>query len=107
MRIELTETARVTLASLAAAGKERPLRINGELVGGCGMTVEYSLVWDDPLPQDELHEKEGLCFLLDRETKEFIGAEQLTIDYRENQGFRLVTPHQILAYCLKVKERWL
>jgi Fe-S cluster assembly iron-binding protein IscA len=106
MNIQVTEAASAKLASLSATGEGKPLRINGELVGGCGMTVEYSMVWDEQHPQDRVYKVGGIRLLLDRETEGYIGADQLTIDYRENQGFRLVTPYQILAYSLHVKERW-
>ncbi|MGG1991112.1 hypothetical protein [Brevibacillus brevis] len=45
-------------------------------------------------------------FLIDRETIAYIGSDLLTIDYRAQQGFRMVTPQQILAYGLQLKERW-
>ncbi|MGG1661251.1 iron-sulfur cluster biosynthesis family protein [Brevibacillus sp. NRS-1366] len=85
---------------------EKLIRINGELVGGCGMTVEYALWWDERGPYDREVKADSLTFLLDKETIEYIGAEKLTVDYRPQQGFRLVTPHQILAYGLQLKERW-
>lgn len=105
MSIHITEAAKTKLVSLSPDG-HRPLRINGELVGGCGMTVEYSLVWDDQYPQDIVGEVDGFTVLLDPETEGYIGSEDITIDYRVNQGFRLITPQQILAYSLHVKDRW-
>jgi Fe-S cluster assembly iron-binding protein IscA len=86
--------------------ENKPLRVIGELVGGCGMTVEFSLVWDDLLPGDSQTAIGPATIVIDRETEEYIGSATLTIDYRDQQGFRLITPHQILAYALQVKERW-
>ncbi|MFY0544301.1 iron-sulfur cluster biosynthesis family protein [Brevibacillus sp. H7] len=105
MKIHITEAASTKLASLTT-GTGRLLRVNGELVGGCGMNVEYSLVWDDRHPQDTVFESSGFDILVDPETEGYIGSDHLTIDYRENQGFRLVTPQQILAYALHLKDRW-
>jgi len=86
--------------------QEKPIRINGELVGGCGMTVEYALWWDERGLSDLEVIVDRIVFLVDKETIEYIGSEKLTVDYRPQQGFRLVTPQQILAYGLQVKERW-
>ncbi|WP_029099086.1 iron-sulfur cluster biosynthesis family protein [Brevibacillus thermoruber] len=105
MRVTLTDAARSVLAALANE-RRQALRINGELVGGCGMTVEYGLFWDEPMSGDRVLEEEGMTLLVDKETETYVGAEELVIDYREQQGFRLVTPQEILAYGLQVKERW-
>ncbi|USG68080.1 iron-sulfur cluster biosynthesis family protein [Brevibacillus ruminantium] len=105
MKISVSEAALERLRE-EAAKRTQPLRINGELVGGCGMTVEYGLFWDDKAPGDLTAEEGGVTFLLDRETTDYIGANALLIDYREQQGFRLVTPEQILAYGLRPKGRW-
>ncbi|MFS0553241.1 iron-sulfur cluster biosynthesis family protein [Brevibacillus sp. 179-C9.3 HS] len=88
------------------ANTDKPIRINGELVGGCGMNVEYALWWDTQSPEDEVYHIGSLTFLIDRETIAYIGSDTLTIDYRAQQGFRMVTPQQILVYGLQLKERW-
>lgn len=105
MEIAVTNEAAERLVEMNKE-QEKPIRINGELVGGCGMTVEYALWWDERVPSDLEVVVERMVFLLDKETIEYIGAEKLTVDYRPQQGFRLVTPQQILAYGLQVKERW-
>lgn len=104
MNVFVTETALARLRQIWPEGKV--LRIIGELIGGCGMTVEYSLVWDERSAQDILVEQDGLVIVTDAETVAFIAEPTLTIDYRENQGYRLVTPAQFIAYGLHVKERW-
>lgn len=104
MEILLTTEAMRKLEHQWPAGMV--LRVMGELVGGCGMNVEYSLVWDERSVRDIAAEANGRLIVTDAETEEFIGAASLTIDYRENQGFRLVTPGQIVAYGLQIKERW-
>lgn len=105
MEVQLTQAAKEKLAALAG-NEERNVRINGELVGGCGMNVEYFIWWDEALPGDLKVVGEGMTFVLDEETKEYIGADTLKIDFHPQQGFRLITPQQILAYGLQVKERW-
>ncbi|EMT54029.1 MULTISPECIES: iron-sulfur cluster biosynthesis family protein [Brevibacillus] len=105
MKITATQTAIAILRPMAAE-RGQAVRINGELVGGCGMTVEYGLFWDDPAPSDQITEEAGVTFLLDAETVDYIGSDSLVVDYREQQGFRLVTPEQIVAYGLRVKGRW-
>lgn len=105
MKITATEAA---LSRLEQEAREhaQALRINGELVGGCGMNVEYGLFWDDPAPGDMITELGGIVLLLDAETAGYIGSDSLLIDYRDQQGYRLVSPEQIVAYGLRTKERW-
>ncbi|MEJ8546063.1 iron-sulfur cluster biosynthesis family protein [Brevibacillus borstelensis] len=105
MKITATQSAIAILQPMTAK-QGQAVRINGVLVGGCGMTVEYGLFWDDKSPNDQMTEVEGVTFLLDPETAEYIGSSSLVVDYREQQGFRLVTPEQIVAYGLRVKGRW-
>jgi len=104
MQIHITSQAWEKL--MAAWPKEKVLRINGEVVGGCGMNVEYSLFWDERALHDQTTEIEGFPIHIDRETIEYLDTESLTIDYRANQGFKLVSPAQTLAYALSVKHRW-
>lgn len=105
MEIAVTNEAAERLVEVSKQ-QEKPIRINGELVGGCGMTVEYALWWDERGASDLEVVVDRMVFLVDKETIEYIGAEKLTVDFRPQQGFRLVTPQQILAYGLQVKERW-
>ncbi|WP_400163498.1 iron-sulfur cluster biosynthesis family protein [Brevibacillus sp. TJ4] len=105
MDIQVTETARERLETLAG-NEEKTVRINGELVGGCGMTVEYFLWWDEILPGDLKVSHDRLTFVVDKETREYIGTDTLKIDFHPQQGFRLITPQQILAYGLAIKDRW-
>lgn len=104
MNIMLTEEARQRLQELAHEPKT--IRINGELVGGCGMNVEYFIWWDEATPDDLVKQIGSWTFLLDKETIAYISDDQLKVDYRPQQGFRLATPQQILAYGLQVKHRW-
>lgn len=105
MELTVTTEAMERLLTIPKAS-EKTIRINGELVGGCGMNVEYFLWWDEVLPDDLLLHVDSFTFVMDKETLGYIGSTQLKVDYRPQQGFRLVTPEQILAYGLQVKERW-
>lgn len=105
MELTVTTEAMERLRTIPKA-LEKTIRINGELVGGCGMNVEYFLWWDEVLPDDLLLHVGSFTFVMDKETLDYIGSTQLKVDYRPQQGFRLVTPEQILAYGLQVKERW-
>lgn len=104
MQIVVTPEAAERIA--AASRPDQVIRVNGELVGGCGMNVEYSLCWDEPQPTDQVVELDSLTLVIDPETVRYIDADRLTIDYRPQQGFRLVTPQQFLAYGIHLKERW-
>lgn len=104
MQVILTQEAAQRLRFAGRPGK--PIRINGELVGGCGMNVEYALWWDEALPSDQVIEVDSLTLVIDPQTVEHIDADKLTIDFRPHQGFRLVTPQQILAYGLPLTDRW-
>ncbi|MFP3391244.1 iron-sulfur cluster biosynthesis family protein [Brevibacillus sp. SIMBA_040] len=107
MEIIVTQEALRQLNAMNhAKDKDTFIRINGELVGGCGMTVDYALWWDERGVNDLEVVVEKLTFLIDKATIEYIGSEKLTVDYRPQQGFRLVSPHQIVAYGLALKERW-
>ena len=105
MELTVTTEAMERFQALSEAS-DKTIRINGELVGGCGMNVEYFLWWDEAFPDDLLLTVDAFTFVIDKETLGYIGSTQLKVDYRPQQGFRLVTPEQILAYGLQVKERW-
>lgn len=104
MQVTLTQEAAERIKSVNRPGKI--IRINGELVGGCGMNVEYALWWDDSSPDDQVIEVDSLTLVIDPQTIEHIDSDKLTIDFRQQQGFRLVTPAQILAYGIHLKDRW-
>ncbi|MFD2371438.1 iron-sulfur cluster biosynthesis family protein [Brevibacillus sp. GCM10020057] len=104
VQIVLTTEAAERIA--AASRPDKVIRVNGELVGGCNMDVDYSLYWDEPQPADQVIQLDAMTFVVDPETVRYIDADRLTIDFRPQQGFRLVTPQQFLAYGIQLKERW-
>jgi len=104
MEIKITERAQEELRRIRPG--QDVLRISGELVGGCGMNVAYFLYWDDDQTADPLVTVDGLRLVVDEETSTFLDSASLTIEYLPHQGFRLITPAQIVAYGLRPKPRW-
>ncbi|MDR7316207.1 iron-sulfur cluster biosynthesis family protein [Brevibacillus nitrificans] len=104
MQVTITQEAQERI--IAASRPDKTIRINGELVGGCGMNVEYALWWDEANPTDQVIKIGEVTLAIDSQTIEHMDADKLTIDYRSQQGFRLVTPAQILAYGIQLKDRW-
>ncbi|WP_139488784.1 iron-sulfur cluster biosynthesis family protein [Brevibacillus dissolubilis] len=106
MNIEIKESAALKLKAAAKPSEDKIVRILGEIVGGCGMTVEYSLVWDEPAANDRLIEGEGFTLAIDPETEGYMDTSGVKLEYYDNQGYRLTTPAQIIAYGLRLKDRW-
>lgn len=52
MQVTITQEAKERI--IAASRPDQTIRINGELVGGCGMNVEYALWWDEANPTDQV-----------------------------------------------------
>jgi Fe-S cluster assembly iron-binding protein IscA len=85
MIVKMSEAALNKLKE--AAEKEDGIpRIDAEVAGGCGMTVTFSLVFDEPRRNDLSIELEGIQIHLDHFTKRYLD-EETTIDYKEEQGF--------------------
>lgn len=61
-------------------------RIDADIAGGCGLSVKFSLVLDEPRRNDTIIEYEGVHLRLDLFTKRYLD-EQTQIDYLEDHGF--------------------
>ncbi|MEH7414702.1 iron-sulfur cluster biosynthesis family protein [Neobacillus drentensis] len=85
MMLKMTEAALNKLKELAGNEAGIP-RIDAEVAGGCGMSVKFSLLFDEPRRNDLDIEIEGLKLRLDRFTKRYLD-EETVIDYQEGQGF--------------------
>ncbi|MEH7120328.1 iron-sulfur cluster biosynthesis family protein [Neobacillus vireti] len=85
MRIKMTEAAKHKLKELAE-NKEGMARIDAEVSGGCGMSVKFSISFDEPRRNDLCMEIEGVEIRMDRFTKRYLG-EATEIDYQDQQGF--------------------
>jgi Fe-S cluster assembly iron-binding protein IscA len=85
MIVKMTEAALNKLKGLAENETGIP-RIDADVAGGCGMTVQFSIVFDEPRRNDLCIEMEGVQLHLDRFTKRYLD-EETTIDYQDEHGF--------------------
>ncbi|MBT2737791.1 Fe-S cluster assembly iron-binding protein IscA [Neobacillus sp. B4I6] len=85
MMIKMTEAAMNKLKEMSVNREQTP-RIDAEVAGGCGMTVKFSIVFDEPRRNDLCIETDGIQIRLDRFTKRYLD-EETQIDYRDEQGF--------------------
>jgi Fe-S cluster assembly iron-binding protein IscA len=85
MLIKMTESALKKIKEMVFNGEQTP-RIDAEVAGGCGMTVKFSLVFDEPRRNDIIIEMDGIQIRLDRFTKRYLD-EETQIDYYDDRGF--------------------
>ncbi|MCM2532388.1 hypothetical protein NDK43_08290 [Neobacillus pocheonensis] len=85
MMIKMTEAAMNKLKEMMV-NEDQPPRIDAEVAGGCGMTVKFSIVFDEPRRNDLCIEMGGIQIRLDRFTKRYLN-EETQIDYRNELGF--------------------
>ncbi|MFJ5760256.1 iron-sulfur cluster biosynthesis family protein [Neobacillus sp. NPDC093182] len=85
MVIKMTESAMQKLKELVVNGDQTP-RIDADVAGGCGMTVKFSIVFDEPRRNDLIIEMDGIQIRLDRFTKRYLD-EETHIDYNDENGF--------------------
>jgi Fe-S cluster assembly iron-binding protein IscA len=83
--IKMTKEAINKLKEMVVNGDQTP-RIDAEVAGGCGMTVQFSIVLDEPRRNDFIIETDGIQIRLDRFTKRYIN-EETQIDYSDEHGF--------------------
>ena len=89
MNITLTEAALNKLKEMVVEKKHSP-RIDANIAGGCGMSVKFKLVFDEPRRNDTIIEYENIKIRIDRFTKRYL-EEVTQIDYTEESGIiRLV-----------------
>ncbi len=66
--------------------EEKAPRIDAEITGGCGMSVNISLIFDEPRPNDNHIAYKGITINIDTFTKRYL--DDITqVDYTEEQGF--------------------
>lgn len=85
MVIKISEVAMNKLQEVASQEKLVP-RIDADVAGGCGLSVKFSIVWDEPRRNDTIIEYEGIQIRLDHFTKRYLDQET-QIDYQDEQGF--------------------
>lgn len=85
MMIKMTEAAINKLKELVVYEEHHP-RIDAEVSGGCGMSVKFSIVFDEPRRNDLCIEMDGIEIRVDRFTKRYLDQET-QIDYKDELGF--------------------
>ncbi|WP_339202176.1 iron-sulfur cluster biosynthesis family protein [Peribacillus sp. FSL P2-0133] len=85
VKIKITEAAMNKLKEMTCKGAQVP-RIDADIAGGCGVSVKFSLLLDEPRRNDVIIEYEGVQLRLDHFTKRYLD-EETQIDYIEDSGF--------------------
>ncbi|MEF2096953.1 iron-sulfur cluster biosynthesis family protein [Bacillus sp. CFBP9009] len=85
MIVKITEAAMNKLKEMTRKDAQIP-RIDAAIAGGCGVSVKFSLVLDEPRRNDAIIEYEGVQLRLDHFTKRYLD-EETQIDYLEDRGF--------------------
>jgi Fe-S cluster assembly iron-binding protein IscA len=85
MIIKITETAMNKLKEITLKEALSP-RIDADVAGGCGMSVKFSLVFDEPRRNDSIIEYDGIQIRMDLFTKRYL-EEETKIDYTNETGF--------------------
>ena len=85
MIVTLTEAALSKLKEMVVEVEHSP-RIDANVAGGCGVSVAFKLVFDEPRRGDTIIEYENIKISIDRFTKGYL-EEVTPIDYTEENGF--------------------
>ncbi|MCD1162879.1 iron-sulfur cluster biosynthesis family protein [Peribacillus frigoritolerans] len=85
MIVKITDAAMNKLKEMTRKDAQIP-RIDADIAGGCGVSVKFSLVLDEPRRNDAIIEYEGVQLRLDHFTKRYLD-EETQIDYLEDRGF--------------------
>lgn len=85
MVITLTEAALNRLKAMGLKEEQYP-RIDADVAGGCGLSVKFTLVFDEPRRNDTVIEYDGVQIRMDRFTKRYLD-EETQIDYIDKYGF--------------------
>jgi Fe-S cluster assembly iron-binding protein IscA len=85
MIVTLTEAALNKLKEMIVEEEQSP-RIDANVAGGCGVSVAFKLVFDEPRRNDTVIEYDGIKIAIDRFTKRYL-EEETPIDYTDETGF--------------------
>lgn len=85
MIISLTKAAVDKLKEIELTG-EQSLRIDASVSGGCGLSLKFKLLFDEPRQNDTVIEYNGIQIQIDRFTKRYLD-EVTEIDYTDEHGF--------------------
>ncbi|WP_423800647.1 HesB/IscA family protein [Neobacillus sp. SAB-20_R2A] len=87
MVISLTEAAVNKLKKIDTNENQFP-RIDADIAGGCGISVKFTLIFDEMRRNDTVIEYEGIQIRIDHFTKRYLD-EVTQVDYTEEQGFHV------------------
>lgn len=85
MNIILTTTALEKLKEIVEKEKQSP-RIDADIAGGCGISVKFALIFDEPRRNDTVIDYEDIQIQIDPFTKRYLD-EVTQIDYSDEEGF--------------------
>ncbi|MFK2826657.1 iron-sulfur cluster biosynthesis family protein [Bacillus sp. B190/17] len=85
MEITLTAAALNQLKSMTFKEEQFP-RIDADIAGGCGISMKFAFVFDEPRRNDLVIEYDGILIRIDRFTKRYLDIET-KIDYIDGLGF--------------------
>ena len=86
MKVMLTPLAREKLKGMPVTESD-VLRIDAEMRGGCGISVQFSIVLDEPRRNDAVIDCGAGVFLhIDRFTERYM-EEETVVDYTDDAGF--------------------
>ncbi|MFC4803268.1 HesB/IscA family protein [Neobacillus sp. GCM10023253] len=87
MVISLTEAAVNKLKTIDTKEDQFP-RIDADIAGGCGISVKFTLIFDEMRRNDTVIEYEGIQIRIDHFTKRYLD-EVTQVDYTEELGFHV------------------
>ena len=85
MDIIITAAALEKLKEIVSKEKLSP-RIDANVAGGCGISVNFALLFDEPRRNDTVIDYEDIQIQIDPFTKRYLG-ELTQIDYTDEDGF--------------------
>lgn len=85
MVITLTRNALHQLKTMELGEGKYP-RIDADMSGGCGVSVRFSLIVDEPRRNDTVIEYDSIQIRIDHFTKRYL-EEETQIDYSDEHGF--------------------
>ncbi len=101
MIITLTEAALTKLKEMVLTEEHSP-RIDANLAGGCGVSVAFTLIFDEPRVGDTTIEYENIKIAIDRFSKRYL-EEETQIDYNDEQGFLVGESFASSACAIEIK----
>jgi Fe-S cluster assembly iron-binding protein IscA len=101
MIITLTEAALTKLKEMVLTEEHSP-RIDANLAGGCGVSVAFKLIFDEPRVGDTIIEYEDIKISIDRFSKRYL-EEETQIDYNDEQGFIVGESFASSACAIEIK----